>query len=385
MVLFLLTFLTLYASMHALVFWGIYPLLTGHRALPTLVGVWMGMMILAPVMVRLLDRNGYILSARGLAWIGYSWMGMLFLAFSVLALVGVWHLIALALRGMQPGWPLLSPYGPAFSCLLLLVVPAAGIYGFFEATDLRVEKVVIHTEKLPASAEPLRVAQVSDVHLGLIHREETLAPIITRLQELKPDLLVSTGDMVDAQMDHLDGLHDLWLRIDPPLGKFAVTGNHEYYAGLDQAIAFKEKSGFRVLRGNAITIGNRLTLAGIDDPTGKSAADEIEVLKKADSSLFTILLKHRPRFEEKSAGLFDLQLSGHAHRGQIFPFNFLTGLEYPMQNGLYELTEGSRLYASRGTATWGPPMRIGSPPEITLFEIVGTGKRTRKTESREKD
>jgi predicted MPP superfamily phosphohydrolase len=87
--------------------------------------------------------------------------------------------------------------------------------------------------------------------------------------------------------------------------------------------------------------------------------------------LFVVLiLKHRPCFNQKAAGLFDLQLSGHAHRGQIFPFNLLTGLEYPMQNGLYPLAGGGHLYASRGTGTWGPPIRVGSPPEITLFEIV---------------
>jgi predicted MPP superfamily phosphohydrolase len=89
-----------------------------------------------------------------------------------------------------------------------------------------------------------------------------------------------------------------------------------------------------------------------------------------DRGLFTLLLKHRPRLNRQALGLFDLQVSGHAHRGQIFPFNLLTALEYPLQDGLYPLDGGGHLYASRGTGTWGPPMRILSPPEITLFEIV---------------
>jgi hypothetical protein len=268
----------------------------------------------------------------------------------------------------------LSPYGPACSGLVLLAVLVAGVYGFYEAADLRVEKVALSTDKLPAASRPLRLVQVSDVHLGLLHREEALAPIISRLQELKPDLLVATGDMVDAQMDHLDGLHEMWQRIDPPLGKFAVTGNHEYYAGLDQALAFHQRSGFRVLRGEAVTVGGLVTLVGVDDPAGKSSQNETALLSEGRNDLFTILLKHRPRFDDKSAGLFDLQLSGHAHRGQIFPFNLLTGVEYPLQDGIYELAGGGLLYTSRGTGTWGPPMRVGSPPEITLFEIVGTGK-----------
>lgn len=374
MIPFILIFLTLYAAMHALVFWGMYPLLTGHRALPTLAWLWMGLMILAPMAVRLLDRNGFNAAARTLAWVGYSWMGMLFLAFSLLAIVGLWHLLALALRGVRPSLPLLSPYGPACSGLVLLAVLAAGIYGFYEAANLRVEKVVLSTDKLPAASRPLRLVQVSDVHLGLLHREEALAPIISRLQELKPDLLVATGDMVDAQMDHLDGLHEMWQRIDPPLGKYAVTGNHEYHAGVDQAVAFHQRSGFRVLRGEAVTVGGLVTLVGVDDPAGKSSQNETALLREGSNDLFTILLKHRPRFDDKSAGLFDLQLSGHAHRGQIFPFNLLTGVEYPLQDGIYELAGGGLLYTSRGTGTWGPPMRVGSPPEITLFEIVGTGK-----------
>jgi hypothetical protein len=374
MSLFLLTFLAVYVAMHALVFWGLLPLLAGHRALPALVGIWMGLMVLAPVLVRLLDRAGRGEAARILAWIGYSWMGLLFLAFCLFAVMATWHLLALLVRLLLPALPLLTPHRPAGSALVLLMVLAAGFYGFFEATDLRVEKVVLSTDRLPAAGRPLRLVQISDLHLGLIHREEALAPIISRLQQLQPDLLVVTGDMVDAQIDHLEGLSLLWQRIQPPLGKFAVTGNHEYYAGLDQSLAFLRRSGFRLLRGEAVTVGERITLAGVEDPTGRAEQDEAALLAKQPRRRFTVLLKHRPRVNPKAAGLFDLQLSGHAHRGQIFPFNLLTGLEYPLQDGLYDLPGNGRLYTSRGTGTWGPPMRVLSPPELTLFEIVGTGR-----------
>lgn len=374
MTLFLLTFLAVYAAMHALVFWGLLPLLAGHRALPALVGVWMAFMTLAPVLVRLLDRTGREDAARTLAWVGYSWMGLLFLAFCLFAAMAAWHLPALLVKRLLPSLPLFTPHRPAGSALVLLTVLAAGFYGFYEAADLRVEKVVLSTDRLPAAGRPLRLVQVSDLHLGLLHREESLAPIISRLQQLQPDLLVATGDMVDAQIDHLDGLSLLWQRIQPPLGKFAVTGNHEYYAGLDQSLAFLQRSGFDLLRGEAVTIGNGITLVGVDDPTGRSDQDETALLAKGPRRRFTVLLKHRPRVNPEAAGLFDLQLSGHAHRGQIFPFNLLTGLEYPQQDGLYDLPGKGHLYASRGTGTWGPPMRVLSPPEITLFEIVGTGK-----------
>jgi len=367
MKLFLLTFLAIYAGMHALVFWGVLPLLKGHPALPTLVGVWMTGMIFVPILVRLADRSGMEPLARGLAWVGYSWMGVVFLAFSLFALVGCWELAARLAGWLFPRWADLSLHGPATAALVMLAVTAAGFYGLYEATNLRVERIRIETPRLPPGAPPLRIAQVSDLHLGLIHREEALAPVISRLQELKPDLLVATGDIVDAQLDHLTELSALWRRVDPPLGKFAVTGNHEYYAGLGQALDFLQGSGFQVLRNRAQEVGERLKLVGVDDPTG-GVPDEEGALD-GRSGRFTLLLKHRPLVAPASMGKFDLQLSGHAHRGQIFPFNLLTGLEYPMQDGLYPL-DGEYLYTSRGTGTWGPPMRILSPPEITLFEIV---------------
>jgi len=369
MLLFVLTFLGVYSAMHALVFWGFHPLLRGHPALPTLTWVWMGFMILSPILVRLLERSGWETAARGLAWVGYAWMGMVFLAFSAFAVLGCWELLILILRKLLPSLPSLSLHGAVSALIVLFAVLGTVFYGFQEASDLRVEKVRLTTPKLPPGSGVLKIVQVSDLHLGLIHREEALAPIISRIRELQPDMLVATGDIVDAQINHLEELSVLWRKLDPPLGKFAVTGNHEYYAGLKQALEFLERSGFTVLRNRHQGVGQHLEVAGVDDPARGNRIDEVPVLNSIGKGRFVLFLKHRPRFNENAAGLFDLQLSGHAHRGQIFPFRFLTGLEYPMQNGLYPLPGGAHLYASRGTGTWGPPIRVGSPPEITLFEI----------------
>ncbi len=369
MSLFFLLFFTLYTGMHCLVFWGLHPLLKGHPALPTLTWIWMGSMILAPLLVRVSERQGLETLARGMAWIGYSWMGFVFVAFSMVTLLACWELLWLLVRRLIPNLPSLSIHGPITALVILLTVIAASFYGFYEANNLRIETVKIVTPKLPSGAAPIRIAQISDLHLGLIHRDEALAPIISRLQALKPDILVATGDIVDAQINHLDDLVALWQRFSPPLGKFAVTGNHEYYAGLDQALDFLQQSRFRVLRNEHVEVGDHLTLAGVDDPARSRQPDEAAALGDA-SSRFTLLLKHRPEVTEAAQDRIDLQLSGHTHRGQIFPFNLLTGLEYPQQDGLYQLPRGNWLYTSRGTGTWGPPMRILSAPEITLFEIT---------------
>lgn len=368
--LFVISFLTIYAAMHALVFWGIHPLLAGHPLLPALATVWMALMVVSPVAVRLLDRADYQLPARALAWIGYSWMGFLFLAFVLFLLFGLWHLLVLALGKVLPVLSLLTVHRPAAAALVLLAVLAAGLYGFFEATALRVETIRLTSPKLPESVERLRIVQISDLHLGLIHREEMLAPIIARIEQLKPDLLVATGDIVDAQISHLEELSDLWNLLSPPLGKYAVTGNHEYYAGLDQSLDYLQNSGFTTLRNTVAAPTEFLRIVGVDDPAGGGAPDEVPLLEQAGQKNFILLLKHRPSVAPQAEGLFDLQLSGHAHGGQIFPFSILTRQVYPLFDGFYQLAGGSHLYTSRGTGTWGPPMRIFSPPEITLIEIV---------------
>ncbi|MCW9049556.1 MAG: metallophosphoesterase [Deltaproteobacteria bacterium] len=369
MKLFLLIFLIIYGGMHVLVFWGFHPLLKGHPALPTLTWIWMAGMIASPLLVRLSERGGLEQFARGLAWVSYSWMGMVLLAFSLFALIGSWELVFCLTSRLLPQLPNLSLHGAVTATVVLFVVIAASFYGLYEASNLQIERVRIVSPKLPPGTPPIRIAQVSDLHLGLIHRDEALAPIINRLQELQPDLLTATGDIVDAQLNHLDDLIDLWQRIDPPLGKYAVTGNHEYYAGLEQALDFLQRSGFQVLRNRNMNVGEWLRVVGVDDPARGGIPNEDKALGER-SERFTLLLKHRPNFTVASTGKFDLQLSGHSHGGQIFPFNLLTAIKYPLLDGLYRLADSQYLYTSRGTGTWGPPMRIFSPPEITLFEIV---------------
>jgi len=199
--------------------------------------------------------------------------------------------------------------------------------------------------------------------------------MLARVSDAAPDLLVVTGDLVDGQINGLTGLAEQFRRIAPRFGKYAVTGNHEFYAGIDQALAFEERAGFTLLRGNAVPVTRFLTLAGIDDPAldrskGRGTAPEARLLESLPPDRFTLLLKHRPVVEKSSLGRFDLQLSGHVHKGQLFPFNLLTYLFYPVKAGLNEFDDGSSLYVSRGTGTWGPPLRFLAPPEVTVIELL---------------
>lgn len=371
MSLFIIVFLTIYSLTHAVVFRGMLPLLHGHRWAMVTLGLWMAAMIVAPILVRLLDNSGHFLPARLVAFIGYGWMGFVFLAFSIFAVLFLLEttraLAALAFAGLR-GFSLQS--APVSGAVLVIALLAA-VSAWFEARSIRIEKISLPSEKAGPARNPLRIVQVSDLHLGLMHREATLTRVIDLIAGLRPDMVVATGDIVDAQLDHLNGLSVLWRKLDPPLGKFAVTGNHEVYAGLTQSLAFLRASGFTMLHDTGMTIGEVVRLVGVDDDHVRGAQrDDAALLRDNTSPLFTLFLKHRPDVPDSADRLFDLQLSGHTHRGQIFPFNLLTGLRFPRQSGLHDLPQGGLLYVSRGTGTWGPPMRLFSPPEITLFEIT---------------
>jgi uncharacterized protein len=369
MLIFFAIFLAIYSIMHLVVFSGVRPLLQLRPGLSLPVGLFMGAMIIAPLLARLLERLAFDAPARALALLGYVWMGFVFLAFSTLLALFFIKLLLAGLVRVAPALSGLLPVSPWSAAAALALAVGLGIYGLVDAERLRVEQVQIETDLLPPQLSRMTIAQISDVHLGLIHRERTLRRVTDALRVLQPDLLVATGDLVDAQIDHLDGLSRLFADFSPPFGKYAVTGNHEFYAGLDQALAFIQSSGFVVLRQQTAEVGP-LLLAGVDDPAGGANADEEELLQGRERQRFTVLLKHRPTVHPRAGELFDLQLSGHSHRGQIFPFNVLTGFAYPLQDGLYHLAGGASLYTSRGTATWGPPMRVFAPPEITLIELV---------------
>jgi predicted MPP superfamily phosphohydrolase len=237
---------------------------------------------------------------------------------------------------------------------------------------------VIETGKLPQGVDRLTIAQISDVHLGLIVRCDRLVAILEKVHEAKPDIFLSTGDLVDAQIDHLPGLRELLQDINPIYGKYAITGNHEYYAGLEKSIEFTVHSGFMMMRDEAKDIGP-IIIAGVDDRTaaqmdlGRPAPDRT-VLGNLDRKKFVLFLKHQPHPDPDAIGLFDLMLSGHTHQGQIWPFRYLAQRAHPLLAGRYDVGNGSVVYTSRGSGTWGPPIRFLAPPEVTIIELVRKGR-----------
>jgi predicted MPP superfamily phosphohydrolase len=363
MSLFLLSFFLVYGSLHA------YALLKARSALAFGSGTTLALLLLlaallcAPIVTHQLGRHGYAGAARIVAHVGYLWMGFLFF-FTCLNLSA--DLLRLALWAMGRGGIAANAAGglagrSALLCIAGLAV-ALSAYAIVEASRIEVVRVRIVTDRLPASVPSLRIAQITDLHLGLVHRSGKPREVAAIVAREHPDLFVSE-------------LAGILRGIPAPRGKFAVLGNHEYYAGIDRAIAFTRKSGFTLLRDESVTIEDAVRIAGVDDPAGArfgrtGGPYEAALLGDRSDGRFTILLKHRPQLDPDTAGKFDLQLSGHTHHGQIFPFRLLTRLFYPLLAGDHPVPGGGILHVSRGTGTWGPPMRFLAPPEVTIVDIV---------------
>lgn len=368
--------------------------------------VVMLILMLSPFIVRYSESTGHQSIATVAAYMGYSWMGFLFyVVLSLFAFDLYRFLIYIAGRVGGHELDFLKVKAAASFCLSVLCSICICVYGYFEARSIRIEKVAIRTNKISSA---VKIAQISDVHVGLIIGDKRIKAISEAIAGENPDILISTGDLVDGQLDNVSGLAKYFEALHPPSGKYAVTGNHEFYAGLEQSIEFTERCGFRILRNEAVPIGNTIVIAGVDDPEesnfkgpshlrvrleAKERLDAAEVHGLREKELltgippdkYTVLLKHRPDLNKHGEGLFDLQLSGHTHKGQFFPFNIITWFYYskrtglsdlttwvyvPNKSGLVKVSERGSLYVNRGAGTWGPPIRVLSPPEVAIIELI---------------
>lgn len=312
--------------------------------------------------------NGAPMLAVPLAWVASTWMGLVFLFFMLSAPIDLLAILA-RVAGSDAARAHLA--SPRRTVIVGAITVAFAAYGLAAAHRYNIERVTLVSPKL---ATALRIVQISDLHLGLLSDASDLQRMVGDINALQPDFVVVTGDLVDMQSDHLDGFSARMATLSARLGRYAVYGNHEAFAGIAASRAFIERAGFTVLSNSGVTVANAVNLIGVDDPAVESrmttsTVNEAALLARFRNGLFTVLLKHQPVVAQESRGLFDLQLSGHTHGGQIFPFRFLTRLVYHAPFGLSEAAPGSWLYVSRGAGTWGPPMRVLAAPEITLIEL----------------
>jgi predicted MPP superfamily phosphohydrolase len=255
------------------------------------------------------------------------------------------------------------------------VMGTAGVYS--AATGPEIYEVEVPVKGLAAELEGFRIAQISDLHVGPTIGRDFVEPVVRWVNDLKPDLIAVTGDLVDGTVDQLrDGVAPL-ADLKATCGTWYVTGNHEYYSGCEPWVEHVKTLGMTPLMNEHAVVehaGAKLVVAGVTDLRAHRIledhrCDPARCAKDMPEADLKLLLAHQPNTAFKAEGLgFDLQLSGHTHGGQFFPWNFVIHLAQPFVAGLYR-HKGTQLYVNRGTAWWGPPVRLGPTSEITLLKL----------------
>jgi predicted MPP superfamily phosphohydrolase len=299
--------------------------------------------------------------------IGTVWIGTLFLIFSSLLVTDVLTLGGFAVPRFAPllrGWAMLGAG----------VLAVIGLVQGIRAPVLRDYEVQL--AGLPKDYDGLVLVEISDLHLGTLLGQRWAERMVQRVNALKPELIVVDGDVIDGNVDRVEPLVPTLKKLRAPLGVWAVTGNHEYYAGLRDSIDLFQRAGFTVLEDRSTKVVPGLTIAGVDDLTARQGDGHTAIaVQKALSNRpagATIYLSHSPlQAPAAAAAGAGLMICGHTHNGQIWPFNYLVHTRYAYMAGRYQVGNMS-LIVCRGTGTWGPRMRLWWPSEIVRIKLRST-------------
>jgi uncharacterized protein len=303
----------------------------------------------------------------GAAWVLFVWSVLGQLLRLVLFIAGV-------------GDPLRSRVA---ACVVVVVAVVLLAWGYAEAMRVpRVRKIDVAIDRLGSGLDGLRIAVITDTHYGPIARARWSVGVVARVNELGADVVCHLGDIADGTVDVREEQASPLASVEATSARLYVAGNHEYFSEAQGWLDYMESIGWDALHNRHILVErdcHRLIIAGVDDATAKSSglrghgANLEAALTGADPTLPVLLLAHQPKQVEHAARAgVDLQVSGHTHGGQIWPFNFLVRLDQPVVHGLSRHGARTQLYTSRGTGFWGPPFRVFAPSEITLLTLRRT-------------
>ncbi|WP_345814765.1 metallophosphoesterase [Paraburkholderia sp. PREW-6R] len=314
-----------------------------------------------------------------------AWVGLLAMGFfsSLLVLTFARDLILASLLTVDAIWPntiSIAQWRTGTAAAVPLLALLSTLVGLFNARRrARVRTIEVPIDDLPEALDGFTIVQISDIHVGPTIKRRYVDAIVDAVNRLEPDLIAVTGDVVDGSVPQLTKHTQPLSRLSARHGAFLVTGNHEYYAGANAWIDEFRRLGLNVLLNEHVIVdhdGARAVIAGVTD----YSAGHHDPLHRSDPAaaiagapgdvLIKVLLAHQPRSAEAAAAAgFTLQLSGHTHGGQFFPWNFFVRFQQPFTAGLARLN-GLWVYTSRGTGYWGPPKRLGAPSEITRLRLV---------------
>jgi uncharacterized protein len=254
--------------------------------------------------------------------------------------------------------------------VLFLIAIAISIYGIWNAQHPQLKNITVKIKNLPLQWQNKKIVFISDVHLGAINKTPFIKKIVAQINTVDPELVLIGGDYFDGSLSEYNSLTDPLKNIESKYGTYFVNGNHESYIGEQGADQALQSAGVKILK-DAIADVDGLNIVGADFTNDFGNKQSIaDLLKKVNPDAVNIFMYHEPRYTDlaKASGV-DLQLAGHTHYGQQFPFQFFTWLIYKKYyNGLH--TEGDYTsYTSNGVGTWGPPIRIGNTPEVVAITL----------------
>jgi uncharacterized protein len=369
---------TVYFSVHYYLFTRLNMVFPGCQGVALLFKTAFWILALSFIAGRMLERIWLTEFSMGITVFGSYWLAAMLYFLLVVLLVDVFRLV----NHYLPFIPAfvrenLPVYRQYFFYGVLAVIAILLTYGHFNARSPVIRELALHIPKQAGEREELSIVLVSDLHLGSILEKKHLKRIAEKISSLNPDIILLAGDVIDEDLDPVirkdlgSGLKVL----NSKLGVFAVTGNHEYIGGIDEAVEYLERHGINMVSDSAILVDNSFYLVGREDRdrprfSGKTRKDLAEILRGVNKDFPLILMDHQPfTLNESLQNGIDLHLSGHTHNGQIWPLNYVIDAIYELGWG-YMNKEGMHVYVSSGVGTWGPPVRIGTRPEIVNIKLT---------------
>ena len=378
MILFFSVVLALYAAVNFYIF------IRGWQALPNgsiIRKIYLYVFIfvsLSFILGRILEKYYLSVFSDILIWIGSFW----FAAILYFLLIVIFFDVLRTINSSTPVYPSFATfnYGVTKQIIFLFSVFLVGgilTYGYYNSKNIKIQSLEYNIQKNCGELKELKIAMLSDLHLGTIIGSARLEDIVNKTNSLNPDIILLAGDVVDEDLAPVirNNLGEMLKNFKSKYGTYAITGNHEYIGGVEEACEYLNAHNIIMLRDSVVKIDNAFYLIGREDKDISRFSDRKrkslnELIKDADKSCPLILLNHQPfDLDESVKSEIDLQLSGHTHNGQIFPLNFITKLIFELSSG-YTKKGQTHFYVSTGVGTWGPPVRIGNSPEIVEIKLT---------------
>jgi len=325
---------------------------------------------------RVLERFTICVPSACMIWIGSIWFGLMLYLFLGVILCDLLRLVNWLAGVVPPGSELYVRVKQASAAVVALAAVIIVIAGYFNTLNPRLTRLSVTIPKKSGSRQELNIALVSDIHLGIIIKNSRLQNMVDMVHVIRPDLVLLCGDIVDEDLAPVieNNLGELLKSLRSRYGTFAVTGNHEYIGGVEEAARYLADHKVRLLRDEAVLVDGSFYLVGREDRsisqfTGARRKPLAQIMKGVDTSLPVIMMDHQPiRLSEAVGHGVDLQVSGHTHHGQLWPATIITRLIYEVSYGFKQIG-GTSFYVSCGFGTWGPPARVGTRPEVVHINI----------------